>query len=68
MLANKHSRVKSFLRIHAKKMTAQHYTCSVFYRGKYENGNENGYIATFKIHNKLHWYGNCINKFLIILF
>lgn len=49
-------------------MTAQHYTCSVFYRGKYENGNENGYVATFKIHNKLHWYGNCINKFLIILF
>lgn len=25
-------------------MTAQHYTCSVFYRGKYENGNENVYI------------------------
>lgn len=49
-------------------MTAQHYTRIVFYRGKYENGNENGYIATFKIHDKLHWYGNCINKFLIILF
>lgn len=49
-------------------MTAQHYTCSVFYRGKYENGNENGYIATFKIHNKLHWYGNCINKFFIFYF
>lgn len=37
-------------------MTAQHYTCSVFYRGK----NENGYKANLN-HNKFHWYENCLN-------